>query len=147
MIVLALGLYINLHEFDYCESAPVRKTCCWWADLISELVSLGTRFNTVKELAKINTTWQASKKSVTQLSLSTPVFFSPKITDVLYIKQTASRKYKENVTQARPGYWEAWHVRDCHPLIPHSWLTLTIDHRNLCWANTASEAYSASYHK
>lgn len=46
---------------------------------------LGGEVHSVNKLPKVNTTWQASRKSATQLSLSTPFLFFQKITDILCI--------------------------------------------------------------
>lgn len=87
-------------------------------------------------------TWKASRKSATWLSLSTPILFFQKKTDILYLKKNASKNSKENICR------KTRILCDCYTLNPHSELILIIDHRNLqCWANMASESYSTLYHQ
>lgn len=68
----------------------------------------------VNELIKINTTWQASRKSATWPSLSIPVLFFQKITDILYFKKekkTPLETIKETLYPAKTQILCGMYVR------------------------------------
>lgn len=106
MTVWVFGLQINLNEFDYCESAA-RPALSGLTESNFRVSKLEGEIHILNGLTKVNTTWEASRKSSIWLPLLTPAHFFQKITDFLYIKKKkkiASRNHEENTTQTKPGY-------------------------------------------